>query len=121
MARYATAFTVGVGEYLLVWAAVLGVLSTRTQIPASGVWTVIVLDVVWIAASLTVAFSDTFDLTGWGVALFIVQVSARHLSFLENGRAKPSRAMMEMPEVSLRERNRLLLAGGSALRTPKVL
>jgi transcriptional regulator with XRE-family HTH domain len=48
----------------------------------------------------------------------MAEVSSRHLSFLENGRAKPSRAMVlrlsEMLEVPLRERNRLLLASGYA-------
>lgn len=45
-------------------------------------------------------------------------VSARHLSFVETGRAKPSRAMVlhlaEQLEVPLRERNQLLLAAGFA-------
>ena len=45
-------------------------------------------------------------------------VSARHLSFLETGRARPSRDMllrlMERLDVPLRERNRLLLAAGYA-------
>ena len=45
-------------------------------------------------------------------------VSARHLSFLETGRSKPSREMVlhlaEELEVPLRERNRLLLAAGYA-------
>jgi transcriptional regulator with XRE-family HTH domain len=45
-------------------------------------------------------------------------VSARHLSFLETGRAKPSREMVlhlsEQLEVPLRDRNRLLLAAGFA-------
>ncbi|WP_194833310.1 helix-turn-helix domain-containing protein [Nocardia sp. XZ_19_369] len=44
--------------------------------------------------------------------------SARHLSFIETGRAKPSRAMLvhlsEHLEIPLRERNRLLLAAGYA-------
>ncbi|NUT38201.1 MAG: helix-turn-helix transcriptional regulator [Hamadaea sp.] len=46
------------------------------------------------------------------------EVSARHISFVETGRAKPSRDMVlrlsEMLDVPLRERNRLLLAGGFA-------
>jgi transcriptional regulator with XRE-family HTH domain len=46
------------------------------------------------------------------------EVSARHLSFLETGRARPSRAMLlrlaERLEVPLRERNALLLAAGFA-------
>ena len=45
-------------------------------------------------------------------------VSARHLSFLETGRARPSREMVarlgEELEVPLRQRNRLLVAAGFA-------
>lgn len=45
-------------------------------------------------------------------------VSARHLSFLETGRSKPSREMVlhlsERLDVPLRDRNRLLLAAGFA-------
>jgi transcriptional regulator with XRE-family HTH domain len=45
-------------------------------------------------------------------------ISARHVSFVETGRAKPSREMVlhlaDQLEVPLRERNRLLLAAGSA-------
>ncbi|MGX5655873.1 helix-turn-helix domain-containing protein [Geodermatophilus nigrescens] len=46
------------------------------------------------------------------------EVSARHLSFLETGRARPSREMLlrlaERLEVPLRERNELLLSAGFA-------
>jgi transcriptional regulator with XRE-family HTH domain len=46
------------------------------------------------------------------------EVSTRHLSFVENGRAKPSRQMVLLLssalEVPLRERNTLLLAAGYA-------
>lgn len=46
------------------------------------------------------------------------EVSARHLSFVETGRAQPSREMVlhlaERLEVPLRERNQLLLAAGFA-------
>src|SRR3954465_12109364 len=45
-------------------------------------------------------------------------VSARHLSFVETGRSKPSREMVlhlaEQLEVPLRDRNHLLLAAGYA-------
>lgn len=45
-------------------------------------------------------------------------VSTRHLSFVETGRAQPSREMLlrlaERLDMPLRERNRLLLAGGYA-------
>src|SRR5258708_16598889 len=44
------------------------------------------------------------------------EVSARHISFLETGRAEPSRAMLltlaNVLDVPLRERNFLLLAAG---------
>ena len=46
------------------------------------------------------------------------QISTRHLSFVETGRSRPSRALIlllgELLELPLRERNRLLLAGGFA-------
>ena len=45
-------------------------------------------------------------------------VSSRHVSFLETGRARPSREMVlrlaEHLDIPLRERNRLLLAAGYA-------
>jgi transcriptional regulator with XRE-family HTH domain len=50
-------------------------------------------------------------------------VSTRHLSFLENGRAKPSREMVvklaDHLDVPLRERNELLLAAGYAPAYPE--
>lgn len=46
------------------------------------------------------------------------EVSTRHLSFLETGRARPSRAilikLLEELDMPLRERNRLLLDAGFA-------
>ena len=45
-------------------------------------------------------------------------VSARHLSFVETGRSRPSADMVlhlaEQLEIPLRDRNRLLLAAGHA-------
>ncbi len=45
-------------------------------------------------------------------------ISARHLSFVETGRSKPSREtivkLAEQLTITLRERNRLLLASGFA-------
>jgi transcriptional regulator with XRE-family HTH domain len=50
-------------------------------------------------------------------------VSARHLSFVETGRARPTTAMIlrlaEHLDVPLREQNRLLLAGGFAPAHPE--
>lgn len=46
------------------------------------------------------------------------EISTRHLSFIETGRSRPSRALLlhlaELLQLPLRERNRLLLAGGYA-------
>src|ERR1039457_519350 len=51
------------------------------------------------------------------------EVSARHLSFVETGRAKPTSSMIlhlsEHLDVPLRERNTLLLAGGSPPPSPQ--
>ena len=48
----------------------------------------------------------------------LAEVSARHLSFIETGRSRPSREMVlflaEHLDVPLRDRNVLLLAGGYA-------
>lgn len=50
-------------------------------------------------------------------------VSARHVSFVETGRSRPTRAMLlklsEQLEIPLRERNSLLLAGGFAPAYPQ--
>ena len=52
-----------------------------------------------------------------------VGISARHLSFVENGRSRPSAEMIlalaTRLDVPLRERNALLLAGGFAPRYPE--
>lgn len=51
------------------------------------------------------------------------EISTRHLSFLENGRSRPSREMLlrlaEWLDVPLRERNALLLAAGFAPAFPE--
>src|SRR6478735_8110279 len=51
------------------------------------------------------------------------EISARHLSFIETGRAKPSRAMLlrlaETLDIPLRERNAWLLAAGFAPPYPE--
>lgn len=50
-------------------------------------------------------------------------ISARHLSYVENGKAQPSRDMIarlaESLEVPLRERNALFIAGGFAPKFPE--
>jgi transcriptional regulator with XRE-family HTH domain len=49
------------------------------------------------------------------------EISARHLSFIETGRSRPSRGLLlhlaELLQMPLRERNRLLLAAASRRTT----
>lgn len=51
------------------------------------------------------------------------EISTRHLSFVETGRARPSRALIlhlgDLLDLPLRERNRLLLAAGFAPQFPE--
>lgn len=51
------------------------------------------------------------------------EVSARHVSFVETGRSRPTKTMLlklsEQLEIALRERNSLLLAGGFAAAYPE--
>jgi transcriptional regulator with XRE-family HTH domain len=51
------------------------------------------------------------------------EISTRHLSFIETGRAQPSREMLlrlaEQVQLPLRERNALLVAGGFAPAFPE--
>lgn len=53
---------------------------------------------------------------------FDAEVSTRHLSFLETGRSRPTREMLERLadhlDIPIRERNELMLAGGFAPRYP---
>ncbi|WP_051367515.1 hypothetical protein [Hamadaea tsunoensis] len=70
-----TAFTISVGVFLLVWAAALALIAQPPRISAAAAWTVVVLNVGWIAASLTVAFGGAFPLNGWGVALTALQAA----------------------------------------------
>jgi transcriptional regulator with XRE-family HTH domain len=83
---------------------------------------------VTTAGSATVASTQSVGelLRGWRERRRLTQlelalqaeISTRHLSFVETGRAAPSREMIlhlaEQLEVPLRERNDLLLAGGYA-------
>ncbi|MBF6175905.1 MmyB family transcriptional regulator [Nocardia blacklockiae] len=61
-------------------------------------------------------------LSQWDLAL-AADTSARHLSYVETGRSKPSRAMVlrlcETLDVPLRERNTLLLAAGYSPEYPE--
>jgi hypothetical protein len=64
---------VALGLCLVAWAAALGWLSTRPRIPAGPVWTVIAINVLWIAASVVAAMADWFPLTALGLTVVVGQ------------------------------------------------
>ena len=75
------------------------------------------ISAITCANGASAAISSQLDLAG------DAEISARHLSFVETGRAAPSREMVlklaERLEVPLRERNVLLVAAGFAPAFPQ--
>ncbi|MGH3712548.1 MAG: hypothetical protein ACRDT4_03685 [Micromonosporaceae bacterium] len=64
------------GVFLLVWAAALGYLSTRTRMAPVAVWVVIGANLLWVADSVLTAFAGWFPLTGLGVGYLLLQAAA---------------------------------------------
>ena len=62
-----------VGLALLPFAAWVGWLARQSSPPRKLVWSLIVANDVWIAASFVVAFSDLLPLTTLGIEFMIVQ------------------------------------------------
>ncbi|NUT38200.1 MAG: hypothetical protein HOV79_34555 [Hamadaea sp.] len=87
------ALTVGTGAFLVVFAAGLWVLASRARISPAAVWFVIVGNLGWVAASVAVAVSDAFALTGLGVAFVLAQAAAvvvfADLEYLGLRKARP--------------------------------
>lgn len=71
-----TAALLSLGAFLVVWAAVLRVVSTRAVINHAAVWAVVVLNALWVVDSIAVIAFGWFDLTGVGVALVLAQAGA---------------------------------------------
>lgn len=66
----------GAGLILIPFVALVTFLATRREIEAQGVWTVIVLNVGWVAASLLLLVSGWVAPTGLGYVFVIVQALA---------------------------------------------
>jgi hypothetical protein len=65
---------VGVGVFLVAFAAVVWVVATRPEISRPAVWTVIALNLVWVVESVVFATGDA--LTGVGTVLVVAQAAA---------------------------------------------
>lgn len=67
---------VGVGAFLVVFAAGLLVLAARRPIPRPAAWTVVIGNAGWVVASVLAAVLGASALTGLGVAVVLVQAAA---------------------------------------------
>jgi hypothetical protein len=61
---------------LLAWAVGLWLVASRPQISASAVWTIIVLNLGWVAISVVAVAAGWFALTQLGVAFVLTQAAA---------------------------------------------
>lgn len=90
------ALTVGTGAFLVLFAAGLWVLASRARISPAAVWVVIAGNLGWVAASVAVALSDAFALTGLGLAFVLAQAAAvvvfADLEYLGLRKARPQAA-----------------------------
>lgn len=64
------------GGLLVVWAAVLRAVATRTVRNHAAVRAIVALNALWVVASIAVIAFGWFDLTRLGVAIVLVQAGA---------------------------------------------
>lgn len=64
------------GASLIPFVAFLAFVATRESLPRTSVWTVIALNVAWVAASVALLFVDRLDPNRLGVAFILVQAVA---------------------------------------------
>jgi hypothetical protein len=74
--RLPTSLLMSAGLLLFPWAACLLWLARKPAVPSAAVWTVIVLNALWIAESVRVALGGEFAPSGWGQAFIAVQALA---------------------------------------------
>jgi hypothetical protein len=65
-----------VGAALLVWAAVVLWLATRSRLPRGAVWAVIGLNALWAADSILLLLTGWIAPTALGLAFILVQAAA---------------------------------------------
>lgn len=71
-----TGWLVGIGIFLVGYAAALARLATRTRIPTGPARTVVIGNAMWVAASVAVVLTGAFALTDLGTALVLAQAAA---------------------------------------------
>jgi hypothetical protein len=70
------AVLLAVGGSLVVWAAVLRAIATRTLRDHAAVRAIVALNALWVVASIAVIAFGWFGLTRLGVAIVLVQAGA---------------------------------------------
>ena len=70
------ALLVPVGLFLLAYAAFVWIVGTRRRINRTAAWTVVALNLVWVADSVVVVLAGPFPLTGLGVIFILAQAVA---------------------------------------------
>lgn len=70
------ALLVPVGLFLLAYAAFVWIVGTRRRINRTAAWTVVALNLVWVADSVVVVLAGPFPLTGLGVTFILAQAAA---------------------------------------------
>lgn len=69
------ALLVPVGLFLLAYAAFVWVVGTRRRINRAAAWTVVALNLAWVADSVVVVLVGPSPLTGLGVAFILAQAA----------------------------------------------
>ncbi len=70
------ALLVPVGLFLLAYAAFVWIVGTRRRINRTAAWTVVALNLVWVADSVVVVLAGPLPLTGLGVIFILAQAVA---------------------------------------------
>ena len=70
------ALLVPVGAFLVVWAAALWILASRSRMSRTAVWAAIAINLVWAIDSVAVVAAGWFPLTALGTAFVFAQAAA---------------------------------------------
>ena len=66
----------GAGIVMLVWAAIVGIVATRSPIPLGAARVIAALNLLWVAGSIGLLISGAVEPTGLGYAFVIAQAAA---------------------------------------------
>jgi hypothetical protein len=65
-----------IGVFLMGWAAALWIVASRPMPNSAAVWTIIALNVVWVASSVVLVAAGWFGLTLLGTIFVLLQAAA---------------------------------------------